>query len=168
MNTKFLAVALVAMASASMAACSGSTDTDAGGDVASDSSRGCDDTTLHCDASAVDAGVDVATDMGVDAATDAGTDVPVADTGVDAPVADTGVDVAVDTGHDASSTDGGLAALCTSTGGTITTGLCCGSTGDFPNMCTTGSCGCSPSSSHNVMKCQCATGQCFDPALGCH
>jgi hypothetical protein len=36
------------------------------------------------------------------------------------------------------------------------------STGDFPNMCTTGPCGCAPSSSHDVKICQCPGGKCFD------
>jgi len=149
-------------------------------DTASDASRGCVDGTLMCDAPmvdiadagdvvAADAGHDVVMDTGTDVATDAGTDAPidvqVLDPGIDA--VDTVVDVAIETGADASSTDGGLAGLCTSSGGTVTTGLCCASTVDFPNGCTTGACGCSPTSSHTVMTCQCGTALCFDPTMGC-
>lgn len=66
------------------------------------------------------------------------------------------------------SVDGGAAALCVSTGGTVTTGLCCKNTPDFPNTCTTGACGCSPANSHTVQTCQCPTNKCFTPQLGCH
>ena len=57
---------------------------------------------------------------------------------------------------------GGSEATCTNSGGTVSTALCCASTGDFPNMCTTGPCGCAPSSSHDVKICQCPGGKCFD------
>lgn len=57
---------------------------------------------------------------------------------------------------------GGAEADCTKSGGTVTTTLCCQATGDFPNLCTTGPCGCAPANSHNVKTCQCPSGQCFD------
>jgi hypothetical protein len=63
--------------------------------------------------------------------------------------------------------DAGPAALCTSTGGTIVTHLCCASQQDFPNSCLIGSCSCSPANSHNVSACSCPALYCFDPALGC-
>ncbi|HEX7598656.1 MAG TPA: Kazal-type serine protease inhibitor domain-containing protein [Polyangia bacterium] len=58
------------------------------------------------------------------------------------------------------------AALCTATGGTITTTSCCLSASDFPNSCLDGACGCAPTSSHDVNTCSCPTG-CFVPGTGC-
>jgi hypothetical protein len=68
---------------------------------------------------------------------------------------------------DAGTSDGGASALCTSTGGTVTTNLCCTSVSDFPNTCLIGACGCAPSSSHTVNVCSCPATKCFDPAVGC-
>jgi hypothetical protein len=51
---------------------------------------------------------------------------------------------------------------CRQSGGTVETGLCCASVGDFPNTCSIGSCGCSPSSSHEVKICDCGPNSCFD------
>ena len=51
---------------------------------------------------------------------------------------------------------------CRQTGGTVETGFCCASVGDFPNTCSIGSCGCSPSSSHEVKICDCGPNSCFD------
>lgn len=83
---------------------------------------------------------------------------------------DGGVDAGVDGGADAgvvdAGTDAGLAALCAATGGSVSMGACCLGTGDFPNLCLTGACGCAPSSSHDVQVCACGAG-CFDPAVGC-
>ena len=56
----------------------------------------------------------------------------------------------------------GAEAGCTSSGGTVSKGLCCTSTSDFPNTCVTGACGCSPANSHEVKTCQCPSGKCFD------
>jgi hypothetical protein len=61
----------------------------------------------------------------------------------------------------------GLALLCTSTGGEISSGLCCGGATDFPDSCLTGACGCAPSSSHSVATCICKTGACFNRTSGC-
>ena len=61
-----------------------------------------------------------------------------------------------------------LAALCTSTGGTVGSSLCCGSASDFPDRCATGACGCAPGSSHTVQVCNCVAGRCFTPTAGCH
>ena len=58
------------------------------------------------------------------------------------------------------------AALCTATGGQVSSALCCNSVTDFPNSCLIGACGCAPSSSHTVSTCTCAAG-CFMPAYGC-
>ena len=52
--------------------------------------------------------------------------------------------------------------LCINSGGTVTTQLCCGSVGDFPNTCLIGACGCSPSNSHEVKVCNCGEGKCWD------
>ena len=52
--------------------------------------------------------------------------------------------------------------FCTESGGTIETQLCCLSSGDFPNTCLIGACGCSPENSHNVSVCSCGDGKCFD------
>jgi hypothetical protein len=73
-------------------------------------------------------------------------------------------------GSDGNSSDSdasALAALCTKTGGTIASTLCCGGTSDFPNSCLTGPCGCAPSSSHTVSTCNCPSGLCFYPPIGC-
>jgi len=51
---------------------------------------------------------------------------------------------------------------CLISGGSIGTSLCCKSTGDFPNSCLIGACGCSPDSSHQVKICDCGEGKCFD------
>jgi hypothetical protein len=51
---------------------------------------------------------------------------------------------------------------CVNSGGTVTTQLCCGSVGDFPNTCLIGACGCSPSNSHEVEYCDCGAGKCWD------
>jgi len=51
---------------------------------------------------------------------------------------------------------------CINSGGTVRTSLCCLSTGDFPNMCLIGPCGCSPENSHEVKICECPEDQCFD------
>ena len=55
---------------------------------------------------------------------------------------------------------------CTSSGGTVGTYLCCLSSGDFPNSCLIGACGCSPDNSHEVKVCNCPEGTCFD-GTGC-
>jgi hypothetical protein len=60
-----------------------------------------------------------------------------------------------------------LASLCTTTGGQISSGLCCGSASDFPDSCLTGACGCSPTSSHTVAKCSCPNDGCFSTRTGC-
>lgn len=51
---------------------------------------------------------------------------------------------------------------CTSSGGTVVTGSCCQSSGDFPNSCAIGACGCSLDNSHEVKVCECEPGACFD------
>ena len=60
-----------------------------------------------------------------------------------------------------------LAALCTSSGGQITSTSCCTNQGDFPDSCLVGACGCSPASSHTVATCTCPTGSCFSTNTGC-
>lgn len=50
---------------------------------------------------------------------------------------------------------------CTDSGGAVRTSLCCEATGDFPNLCLVGPCGCSPDNSHEVKICDCGEG-CFD------
>jgi hypothetical protein len=51
---------------------------------------------------------------------------------------------------------------CVDSGGTVSTQLCCGSVGDFPNTCVTGACGCSPQGSHEVRVCNCGASRCFN------
>lgn len=51
---------------------------------------------------------------------------------------------------------------CEASGGRVATGLCCASSGDFPNTCAIGACGCSPDNSHEVAICECPDGECFD------
>lgn len=59
------------------------------------------------------------------------------------------------------------ATLCTSTGGMVSTSLCCKSAGDFPDTCKVGACGCAPTSSHTVQSCLCPLNDCFDAVAGC-
>jgi len=51
---------------------------------------------------------------------------------------------------------------CVNSGGKISTSLCCKSTGDFPNLCLIGPCGCSPENSHQVKICDCGPDKCFN------
>lgn len=51
---------------------------------------------------------------------------------------------------------------CINSGGTVRLGLCCKTTGDFPNMCLIGPCGCSPANTHEVTICDCGEGKCWD------
>ena len=51
---------------------------------------------------------------------------------------------------------------CINSGGQVSTSLCCQATGDFPNLCLVGPCGCSPNNSHQVKICNCEEGKCFD------
>ncbi len=57
---------------------------------------------------------------------------------------------------------GGAGDACLRSGGIVVTKLCCESVGDFPNLCVTGGCGCAPSSSHDVLTCECPASMCFD------
>jgi hypothetical protein len=100
--------------------------------------------------------------------------------GQSADAADAGADVDVDADADAGGRDGAIsqdadaapasaADLCTSSGGTITTGSCCANGVDsFPDSCAVGACGCSPASSRSIPICACPTGVgCFAPGFGC-
>ena len=51
---------------------------------------------------------------------------------------------------------------CIDSEGEISTTLCCESTGDFPDLCAVGPCGCAPENSHEVKTCDCGTNKCFD------
>jgi len=51
---------------------------------------------------------------------------------------------------------------CINSGGTVRLGLCCKTTGDFPNMCLIGPCGCSPANTHEVTICDCGEVKCWD------
>jgi len=51
---------------------------------------------------------------------------------------------------------------CSFSGGTVATSLCCEATGDFPNTCLIGACGCSPDNSHEVKVCDCGPDKCFN------
>lgn len=50
---------------------------------------------------------------------------------------------------------------CLLSGGMVTTFSCCEATGDFPNTCLIGACGCPPQSSHEVKICDCGMDKCF-------
>jgi len=52
--------------------------------------------------------------------------------------------------------------VCSLSRGTIITSLCCKTTGDFPNTCLIGACGCSPGYSHEVKFCDCGSDRCFN------
>ncbi|XOA43066.1 MAG: hypothetical protein ACKKMO_01160 [Candidatus Nealsonbacteria bacterium] len=51
---------------------------------------------------------------------------------------------------------------CINSGGEVSTSLCCKATGDFPNLCLIGPCGCSPENSHQVKICDCGPDKCFN------
>jgi hypothetical protein len=51
---------------------------------------------------------------------------------------------------------------CLATGGTIGKANCCRSSGDFPDSCLIGPCGCAPEYSHEVSICVCPDDMCFD------
>ena len=55
---------------------------------------------------------------------------------------------------------------CLTSGGTVASASCCVSTGDFPDTCGIGACGCAPAASHDVRVCTCGAGSCFDGS-GC-
>ena len=52
--------------------------------------------------------------------------------------------------------------VCTRSGGTVTTMLCCNSVRDFPDLCLMGACGCAAGDSHQIKVCDCGTGKCFN------
>jgi len=51
---------------------------------------------------------------------------------------------------------------CLSSGGQITTSLCCNLTSNYPNLCLIGACGCPSGNSHQVKVCDCGEGKCFN------
>jgi len=51
---------------------------------------------------------------------------------------------------------------CVNSGGQVSASLCCKATGDFPNLCLIGPCGCSPENSHEVKICDCGPDKCFN------
>ncbi|MCX6811989.1 MAG: PsbP-related protein [Candidatus Berkelbacteria bacterium] len=51
---------------------------------------------------------------------------------------------------------------CISSGGTLTTAMCCKGVGDFPSACLIGPCGCSPGNSHQIKICDCGFDRCFN------
>ncbi len=51
---------------------------------------------------------------------------------------------------------------CLMSGGSVAVASCCASTGDFPDTCAIGACGCGPAGSHDVRVCRCGTGTCFN------
>lgn len=51
---------------------------------------------------------------------------------------------------------------CLNSGGTVASAMCCAGTGDFPDRCSIGACGCSPDASHEVRVCHCGAGNCFN------
>jgi len=55
---------------------------------------------------------------------------------------------------------------CLISGGTVVPSFCCKATGDFPNSCLIGACGCSPQYSHEVKVCDCGIDKCFG-GIGC-
>lgn len=76
-------------------------------------------------------------------------------------------DDTTDSGDSADTVDSGdTAGACVAAGGTVVTLSCCPATGDFPNGCVDGPCGCDPTSSHDVLACDCPDGTCWD-GTGC-
>ena len=84
--------------------------------------------------------------------------------------ADAEMDAEAETATDAGDADTmtpPLEALCTTTGGAVTTASCCmNGTASFPNTCSIGACSCPPASSHTIPVCDCPGG-CFSPDAGC-
>jgi len=64
--------------------------------------------------------------------------------------------------HPPHSPRGSVEQGCLNSGGTVSSGLCCASVGDFPNLCLIGACGCAPGASHAVRVCDCGNAGCFD------
>jgi len=87
--------------------------------------------------------------------TDASTDTSTTDSTTDSTTTDTATDTVTDTPSDGSDP-------CTAAGGTTGTATCCTSAGDYPDNCTTGACGCSPTNSHEVKTCTCSSGKCWN------
>ncbi|MBX3023302.1 hypothetical protein KF840_00155 [bacterium] len=55
-----------------------------------------------------------------------------------------------------------LAQACRDSGGTVSSALCCLGSSDFPATCDIGACGCAPSASHQVARCDCPNGTCWN------
>lgn len=51
---------------------------------------------------------------------------------------------------------------CINSEGNIVMASCCKGTGDLPNTCLIGACGCSPENSGQVKTCDCGPERCFD------
>ncbi len=54
---------------------------------------------------------------------------------------------------------------CISSGGKISTGMCCKSVSDFPATCNLGPCSCPPQNSHQVNICDCGADNCFNGSI---
>jgi len=52
--------------------------------------------------------------------------------------------------------------VCIDSGGEVRTSPCCEATGDFPNLCLIGPCGCSPDNSREIKICDCGPDKCFN------
>lgn len=98
-------------------------------------------------------------------------DLGIADAATDAAAEDMQSAEDMSVAEDSSAGDGSTGstpeARCVETGGTVTSGLCCAATDDFPSSCSIGACGCAPDSSHEIQKCECPGAMCFDPTVGC-
>jgi hypothetical protein len=107
-------------------------------------------------------------DSSSDAASDSTADSPSDSTGGDAADSTAPDTLSDSAGYDSFTNggDGSVASTCAAQGGAVSTQLCCGATGDFPNLCGVGACSCAPSSSHVVKICTCGAGKCWDGA-GC-
>jgi hypothetical protein len=70
-------------------------------------------------------------------------------------------------GHCVTSAADAGTTLCTETGGTVSTADCCESSGNFPDTCEIGACGCPASGSHTVDTCECPSGKCYSASAGC-
>lgn len=55
-----------------------------------------------------------------------------------------------------------IRSYCIATAGQVLNKQCCQSSGDFPNTCLVGACGCSLNNSHQVKVCECPEGACFN------
>lgn len=138
-----------------------------GGSAATADSATGSDGAVSADSAAGDAATKTDTAASDTGAADSATTADTAKTGTDAAAADTGSSdtAAADaTAADTATADAATESACVKAGGTEGTAKCCGSSGDYPNTCLVGACGCGPDGSKDTKVCNCPAGKCWDGA----